>query len=155
MAQYLEIRELAAWGFDEPVARGLLAPEESQSAAYRAQRKLENRQPYRQASCISFEHSGHFTDELAARKQGVRNSGGFDGLTWELAVIDLRKLIAFQRRIGFTDEDYCEMAPGMGPQQLLDLALPTHSHTRRPYMEAAYYRGRWLFETGAIARFVC
>ena len=146
--QNIQIRELAAWGFDDPVDRGLLLPEELPSAVCRARRRLERRESHRRESPISIECSRRLARELAARKQGIRSSGEFDGLTWVLAVVDLRKLIAFQRRIGFGDDDHLEIEPAAGWQQLLEVALPIHPHSKSPYMEIASYRGRWFLRDG-------
>jgi hypothetical protein len=67
---------------------------------------------------------------------------------WELAIVDLRKLIAFQRRVGFADDDCFQTEHGTVWQQLLDLALPIHAHSRSPYIEVASYRGRWFLRDG-------
>jgi hypothetical protein len=75
-------------------------------------------------------------------------SGEFDGLTWELSIVDLRKLIAFQRRIRFGHPDSRPIHRGARPQQLLDLALPLHPLSSSPYMEVASYRGRWFLRDG-------
>jgi len=144
----LEIRELAAWDFDDPIYPRFLAPEELRSAACGARRRVEEREPYREESPVCVELSRRLMRELARRKQSVADSGEFDGLAWELAVVDLRRLIAFQRRIGFTNDDHFEIEHGAEWQQLLDLALPVPPPCRSPYMEVASYRGRWLLRDG-------
>jgi hypothetical protein len=52
---------------------------------------------YRPDPPISVEETRKLAGVLADRKDTVASSGEFDGLAWELAVVDLRKLIAFQR----------------------------------------------------------
>jgi hypothetical protein len=146
--QHLEIRELAAWGFDTPVDRGSLIPEQLQSAASHAQRRLAECEPYRAESPISVELSDHLANLLATRKKAVANSGEFDGLAWELAMVDLRQLIAFQRRVGFAGEDRLQIEHRAAWRQLLDLALPFHAPSRSPYIEVASYRGRWFLRDG-------
>lgn len=147
-SQYLEIRELAAWGFDHPVDRGLLGEEELRRAACHAQSRLAARMPYPTDPPISVEETRKLAGVLADRKDAVASSGEFDGLAWELAVADLRKLIAFQRRIGFA---YCDGHPiqqETEPQQLIDRSLPLHAISKSPYMEVASYCGRWFLRDG-------
>ena len=147
-SQQLQIRELAAWGLDDPVDRGLLVSEELPYIASRAQRKLGFRGPYRGESPVSIEESLGLSHSLADRKPYVRDSGEFDGLRWKLAIVDLRRLVAFQRRIGFTDDDAFKIEQSAGWHQLLDLALPINTQSRSPYMEVASYRGRWFLRDG-------
>lgn len=146
--QHLEIRELTAWGFDHPVDRGSLSPEQLQSAACHAQRTQEQREPYRAVSPISAELSDSIANLLATRKKAVADSGEFDGLAWKLAIVDLRKLIAFQRRVGFAGKDHPQLEHGATWQQLLDLALPIHAPSRSPYIEVASYGDRWFLRDG-------
>lgn len=147
-SQQLQIRELAAWGLDDPVDRGLLASEELPYMASRARGKLELRDPYREESPVWIEEPHDLSHSLVDRKPHVRDSGEFDGLTWELAIVDLRRLVAFQRRIGFPDDDVFEIEQSAGWRQLLDLALPIHTQLKNPYMEVASYRGRWFLRDG-------
>ena len=147
-AQQLEIRELAAWGFDHPVDRGLLGEEQLRNAAFHAHRKLAVRMTYPADSPISVEETREHASVLAARKDSVALSGEFDGLAWELSIVDLRKLIAFQRRIGFAHHDGRPIDQRAGSRQLLDLALPLHPRSRSPYMEVASYCGRWFLRDG-------
>ena len=146
--QHLEIRELAAWGFDHPVDRGLLGEEQLQNAACHAHRRLAVRMPYAADSPISVEETRKSGSVLATRKDTVASSGEFDGLAWKLSIVDLRNLIAFQRRIGFPHPDSRPIHLGAGSRQLLDLALPLHPLSRSPYMEVASYRGRWFLRDG-------
>jgi hypothetical protein len=148
MSQRIVIRELAAWGLDDPVNRAMLASEELAYIASCAQRKLEFREPCREESPVCIEESLGLSNGLADRKPYVRDSGEFDGLTWELAIVDLRRLIAFQRRIGFPEDDRFEIEPATEWRQLLDLALPIHTQSSSPYMEVASYRGRWFLRDG-------
>ena len=147
-SEHMEIRELAAWGFDHPVDRGLLGAEQMRDAAYHAHRSLVARMPYPDDSPISVEEARTLAGALAARKDAVDLSREFDGLAWELSIADLRKLIAFQRRIGFPHRDRRPSLCGDSPRQLLDLALPLHAPSRSPYMEVASYCGRWFLRDG-------
>jgi hypothetical protein len=145
---YLDIRELAAWGFDEPVDRGSLAVEQIQNTARSVCRKLAEREPYRAESPIVAGRANHSTDLLATRKKAVTDSGEFDGLAWELAVVDLRKLVAFQRRIAFAGDRCFQIEQDATWLQLLDLALPMNPPSRNPFIEVALYSGRWFLRDG-------
>jgi hypothetical protein len=145
---HLQIRELAAWGVDGPVDRGSLSPEQLKSAVCHAQRTLKQRKPHRAESPISAQQSRHLANLLATRKNAVADSGEFDGLAWKLAIVDLRKLIAFQRRVGFAVEDHPQLEHGATWKQLLDLALPVHAPSRSPYIEVASYGDRWFLRDG-------
>jgi hypothetical protein len=146
--QYLEIRELAAWGFDHPIDRGSLQEEELRNAAREAQGRVAVRVPYPADHPISVEETRKLGNVLAGRRDAVLSSGEFNGLTWELAVADLRKLIAFQRRIALVPSDSCPVQRETDMQQLIDLALPLHPMSESPYMEVASYCGRWFLRDG-------
>jgi hypothetical protein len=147
-SQHLEIRELAAWGFDHPVDRGLLGEEQLRNAARHAHGRLAARKSYAADSPISVEEPRQLASLLASRQDAVALSGEFDGLVWDLSIVELRKLIAFQRRIGFPHHDSRPTHRGDSPRQLLDLALPLHAPSKSPYMEVASYRGRWFLRDG-------
>jgi hypothetical protein len=120
----LQIRELAAWGFDPRTDHASIAYEELQDRARKARRRLELRETYRVESPISIVESQSLAGELAHRVEAIAASGEFDGLAWQLAVVDLRKLIAFQRQIRFADDGCFQIEPKTTWQHLLDLALP-------------------------------
>jgi hypothetical protein len=147
-SQHLEVRELAAWGFDHPVDRGLLGEEQLRNAVRHAHCRLAARKSYAADSPISVEEPRELATLLASRHDAVALSGEFDGLVWDLSMVDLRRLIAFQRRIGFPHHDSRPTHRGDSPRQLLDLALPLHAPSKSPYMEVAYYRGRWFLRDG-------
>lgn len=145
---HLKIRELAAWGFDHPVDRGLLADEQLSDAASHAHRHVEARSPYAADSPIAIVETNKVASVLAARQDAVASSREFDGLVWELSIVDLRKLVAFQRRVGFSQSDGRPIHCGARLRQLLDLALPLQPPSKSPYMEVASYRGRWFLRDG-------
>lgn len=146
--KHLRIRELAAWGFDHPVDRGSLIGAQLQSAVCYAQNKQKQREPYQALSPIHAELSDEIADLLANRNEAVADSGEFDGLVWRLAIVDLRKLIAFQRRVRFAGEDRFRILDWSSWLELLDLALPIHAPKRSPFIEVASYGGRWFLRDG-------
>lgn len=147
-SQHLTIRELAAWGFDHPVDRGVFGEEQLRDAASHAHRRLAVRMPYPDNSPIAIEKHSELASLLATRNDTVAMSGAFDGLAWELSIVDLRKLIAFQRRIGSSPRDNRPIQRDASPQELLDLALPLQPLSQSPYIEVASYRDRWFLRDG-------
>jgi len=147
IARHVEIRELAAWDFDHPVDRGSLAGEQFDAAASHARYCLNLREVHRAESPICDDASEQLTSALLARKQAIAASGEFDGLVWKLAMVDIRRLVAFQRRIGFA-QDGREINPALTLEQLTDLALPIHACSTSPYFEVASYDGRWFLRDG-------
>lgn len=147
-SQHHDIWELAAWGFDHPVDRGSLGQSLLQNAEADAHRLVSTRMPYAANSPVCAEQTRRLAGALAIRKDTVALSGEFADLEWELSVVDLRKLIAFQRRIGFTYPDSCPIHRGASAQQLLNLALPLYASSKSPYMEAVSFRGRWFLRDG-------
>lgn len=147
-SQYLDVRELAAWDFDEPVDRGSLTDEPLQNAARYARRKLAEREPHRTEFPIFVERSGHPADLLATRKRAVADSGEFDDLAWELEVVDLRKIVAFQRRIASAGDRHFQIEQDATWLQLLDLALPMNAPSRSPFVEVSFYNGRCFLRDG-------
>ena len=139
----LQIRELAAWGFDPRTDHGSITCEELEDRARKALRRLGSREPYRAESPISIVESRGLAGELADRVEAVAASGEFDGLAWQLAVVDLRKLIAFQRQIRFAGDGCFQFEPKPTWQHLLDLALPV-TRTQPRYAVSAAPNGKSL-----------
>jgi hypothetical protein len=81
--------------------------------------------------------------ELADRVEAVAASGEFDGLAWQLAIVDLRKLIAFQRQIRFAGDGCFQIEPKPTWQHLLDLALPV-TRTQPRYAVSTAPNGKSL-----------
>lgn len=119
-----ETRELAGWGFPAQTDRGSLASESLEDAARKARVRLEARRQYQGESPVCIEETRNLSDALANRSAAVAASGEFDGLNWQLAIVDLRKLIAFQRQIRFASYDGLQIEPMPNWQHLLDLGLP-------------------------------
>jgi hypothetical protein len=122
--RHLQIRELAAWGFNSQAGRGSLACEDFECAARKARRKLEARGPYQSESPLCVEETRNLASEFAERIEPVAASGEFDGLAWQPAIVDLRKLIAFQRQIRFACDDDFRIEKTPTWRHLFDLALP-------------------------------
>jgi hypothetical protein len=93
----LRVRELAAWGFDESPYRPVCVLE-------RAEQRLAARAPFVAMDCVVAVESGVLAVLFAeqAARDDLREE--MEGLDWSLGVVDLRGLIAFQRRVVFHPE---------------------------------------------------
>lgn len=135
--QQIEVRELAAWGYDPQPGRGSLASEQLEDAAREARFRLDLRKPYEAESPVSGEECGFSVSALEERRKPVAESGEFDALNWRLDIVDLRKLIAFQRRVGFASGDDFQVGEMNSWRSLLDLALPaTHAPASHAFSTA-------------------
>ncbi|MFT4112589.1 hypothetical protein [Silvibacterium sp.] len=91
----MQVRELAAWGLDE---------DEYRAAAYSgdvdaARAALARRAPFDAASALDPEKTDALQTSFAQQETRSDLLAEVAGLTWSLGVVDLRQLLAFQRRI--------------------------------------------------------
>lgn len=147
----LWIYELAAWGFDSEADRTLLDADVIRSAARMAETILRERAPYHPASPFPRQEGSRLQKLLSDRAESVARSGEFDGLDWKLDTVDLERLLAFQRRLGF-DEKHSATVPDLEDSEaLLDLTIPRVSLRpgyASPYLEVGLYRDRWFLRDG-------
>ena len=144
----LTIRELAAWDFDHLVDRGSLSEEQLEASACRARHRLLSRPEYRMETPVCDGVSERLATALVARNRPIFESREFYGLTWKLALVDIRRLIAFQRRIGFSNEGPDRNPSALTPDEPIDTALPIDSQRKSPFYEVAFYGGRWFLRDG-------
>jgi len=147
----LRIHELAGWGFDSEADRTLLDASAIQLAAQKADAFLRGRTPYEPVSPCMNQWYSRVQMLLAVRADSVARSGEFDGFDWKPAVVDLGRLVAFQRRLGFDEESRAAIPDPEDIEALLDLTLPCvplRPGDSSPYMEVALYRGRWFLRDG-------
>lgn len=147
----LQIHELAGWGFDPEADRTLLGVEVIQSAARKATTFLHQRMSYHPRSPFAEHHQSRLSMLLSDRTESVVRSGEFDGLDWTLAIVNLETLLAFQRRLGFDQERQSSIPDPDDIEALLDLTIPRvslHLGDTSPYLEVAFYRGRWFLRDG-------
>jgi hypothetical protein len=147
----LWIYELAAWGFDSEADRTLLDADVIRSAARMAEAILRERATHHPASPFPRQEGSRLQKLLSDRAESVARSEEFDGLDWKLDTVDLERLLAFQRRLGF-DEKHLATVPDLEDSEaLLDLTIPRvclcPGYTS-PYLEVALYRDRWFLRDG-------
>jgi hypothetical protein len=103
----IHVRELAGWGFDEYTYRPLRPDTKTAEAScFRAHnRKFE------QTDVLLNEETAAVRRALAAHAERPDLLVEMKGLKWSLGVVDLRSLIAFQRRLFFNPEFFCPPVP--------------------------------------------
>ena len=96
-APMVKIRELAAWGLDDYEYRPkVLASEKLGDAS----RRIKNRPPAKQSNVL-LETPEPLLNLLTSHAERPDLLAEMSGLSWSLGVVDIRYLIAFQRRLSF------------------------------------------------------
>jgi hypothetical protein len=98
------VHELMAWGLDEYVYRNSeagLSELQVAEMANRAAQKLAERSCYQSCEVLLDEETSHIQHLLDLHVQRVELRQEYDGLEWTLGVVDLRHVLAFQRRLVF------------------------------------------------------
>lgn len=119
------IVELAAWGFDESADRDRgVAAEVLTRVGERAAGVLQSCPEWESISPVLHDATEHLKDRLSAYATRNDVQMEFEGLEWRLAVIDLRRLLCFQRRLVLPAEDIePESQHDFDWQRRLDLAF--------------------------------
>ncbi len=120
------IVELAAWGFDESQDRDqVVEADDLARVRGRAANLIELQPEWDSISPVLDDATEHLKDRLStcATRNDVRME--FEGLEWRLAVIDLRRLLCFQRRLVLPGKDTePESHQEFDWQRRLELAFP-------------------------------
>jgi hypothetical protein len=98
MGKSVRIRELVGWTLDEDEYRPAIYDRSNHSCAQRA---ISRRAPFESSTVLLEDETAAIQDLLARHLSRPDLLAEMTGLTWSLGVIDLRGLIAFQRRIAF------------------------------------------------------
>jgi hypothetical protein len=96
MERSVHIRELAGWTLDEDEYRPAAYDRTKQS---HARQLVSLRAPFASSSALLEDETATIQDLLARHASRSDLLAEMTGLTWSLGVVDLRRLIAFQRRI--------------------------------------------------------
>ena len=121
------IRELIAWGLDSGVDRGSasLPPNEAiHVVAEKARRALQMRSPMQQSCPLLQRETKEIATLLHEQRKRADLMREFERFDWELYVVDLHKLLAFQRRLLFHEGRVSHAVESADWQQLVALAFP-------------------------------
>lgn len=129
----VDVHELIAWGLDDYPHRNSVTvarPGEFAGQVERAQQRLAERECY--ASCPALlveetESIGRLLAEVSQRKELKQE---YKGLEWTLGVVDLRRVLAFQRRLVFNPARRLSLIPPQDDwSQLISLAFGSRRGT--------------------------
>jgi hypothetical protein len=126
MTQWNQIVELAGWGMDQEPDRERYCDHGTMfQVRENAERLLRCRPVWESTSPIVSEATRDLAELLASHAQRADFQREFSGLKWQMQVVDLRRLISFQRRLVFP----AEKSKRSGPAQLswrerVDFAFP-------------------------------
>jgi hypothetical protein len=101
----VDVHELIAWGLDEyPYRSYATGPEQEEVAKQveQAQWRLTQRECYSGCSALLAGETESIRHLLTANVQRPDFQEEYEGLDWTLGVVDLRRLLAFQRRLVFS-----------------------------------------------------
>lgn len=112
----VNVHELIAWGLDEYPYRDAgtgLGQKELAKQVEQAQHRLTQRERYSTYPALLANETESIKHLFAAPGLRADLQEEYDGLTWTLGVVDLRHLLAFQRRLVFSPAQH----PSPTPQQ--------------------------------------
>ena len=127
------VRELIAWDLDDYPYRDAAAgfgPAELRERTERASAKLAERDLYAGTTALLERETKDIQDLLtvAAQREDLRQE--YENLDWTLAVIDLRRLLAFQRRLVFSSGSKVLVTPERHDwPQLISMAIGSQRST--------------------------
>jgi hypothetical protein len=101
----VDVRELIAWGLDEyPYRDSAINPSGGEFAKQieQAQQRLTNSERYTSCPALLADETENVGHLFATSMQRDDLQEEYRGLTWTLGVVDLRCLLAFQRRLVFS-----------------------------------------------------
>jgi threonine-phosphate decarboxylase len=97
-SRLVRVRELIGWGLDDYEYR----PESFEHERLRqAGHLVAQRPPYEQAGAVLAPATAKLSEMFAVHAERADLLAEMSGLSWSLGVVDLRSLIAFQRRLSF------------------------------------------------------
>jgi hypothetical protein len=130
----VDVHELIAWALDEyPYRSSTMGPrpEELAKQVEQAQQRLTEREPYEGCPALLAEETESIRHLLTANVQRPDLQEEYEGLDWALGVVDLRRLLAFQRRLVFSSAQHLSSIPQQDDwRQLISLAFASRRGTR-------------------------
>jgi len=123
----VDVHELIAWGLDDYPYRSIatdLREECLSKQVERAQRRLAGRERYTDCTALLEEETEKIKSSLSTFERNGDLSEEYRGLDWTLGVVDLRRLLAFQRRLVFHPASRTSTTPSQDDwSHLISLAL--------------------------------
>lgn len=107
----VRIRELIGWGFDIYKYRPNVL---EQPRVLQAVEIVAHRSSFKSSDVVLGAQSRKLRDMFDAHAERPDLLAEMSGLSWSLGVVDLRTLIAFQRRLAFTPDIVQQAAPDQG-----------------------------------------
>jgi hypothetical protein len=130
----VDVRELIAWGLDEYPYRGSVSgvpQEEIAGQVERARQRLAQRKGYASCPALLLDETGSIRNLLTAVLQRTDLHEEYEGLNWTLGVVDLRRLLAFQRRLIFSPTRHLSPTPRQDDwPELISLAFESRRDTK-------------------------
>jgi hypothetical protein len=99
------VTELIAWGLDDyPYRDSAMSDKRAEIAKHveQAQQSLSGRDCYESCTALLLEETESINHLLTEHEQRPDLQVEYEGLDWMLGVVDLRRLLAFQRRLAFS-----------------------------------------------------
>jgi hypothetical protein len=123
----VDVHELIAWGLDEyPCRASATGSKQEQFAKHieQAQQQLAMRTPYVTRSALRTEETENVKNLFATARQRSDLKKEYEDLDWTLSVVDLRHLLAFQRRLVFSHNKHHSQTPKQNDwSALISLAM--------------------------------
>ncbi len=110
----VDVYELIAWGLDDYVYRDSathLGRKEVATKIERAQQRFAERKCHGDCPALLAEETGRLLHLLASSATHADLHKEYEGLDWRLGVVDLHRLLAFQRRLVFDPLHYHSAIP--------------------------------------------
>jgi hypothetical protein len=110
----VDVHELIAWGLDEyPCRTTAIGSKREEFAKHieQARQQLARRTPYVTCSALLAEETENVRDLFATAMQRSDLKKEYERLDWTLGIVDLRHLLAFQRRLVFSHRSHHSHTP--------------------------------------------
>lgn len=128
----VDVHELIAWELDEYLYRNSAIDTEQELAKRleHAQGRLAEREHFAGCSALLAKETDSIRHLLIDAKQHIDMQEDYEGLDWSLGVVDLRRLLAFQRRLVFNSMQRTAPVPKQDNwPQLISLAVGLRRNT--------------------------
>ncbi len=139
------MHELIAWELDEYPYRNSamrLRREEFARQVERAQQRLAERECHARCPALLAEENESIDHLLAEGRQRSDLQAEYEGLDWTLGVIDLRRLLAFQRRLVFSARQHASRIPQQNDwPKLLSLTIGLRRSTEHHFVNSGSATG--------------